>query len=98
MNKTKISIRNIYYYIQGNVRYFCYYNKYFTFLIPKHILEQVRFRINNMDNQCYIQGSCKMCGCSTTALQMCNKACDKPCYPKMMNRSEWKKYKTYNGK
>jgi hypothetical protein len=34
-----------------------------------------------------------MCGCSTTALQMCNKACDKPCYPSMLSRKEWKEAK-----
>lgn len=28
-------------------------------------------------------------GCTTTALQMANKACDKPCYPRMLTRSEW---------
>jgi phospholipase C len=42
-----------------------------------------------MDKECYENGSCKICGCATTALQMADKQCDKPCYPKMMSRSIW---------
>lgn len=38
-------------------------------------------------------GSCKICGCDTTALQMADKACPKPCYPPMMNRENWMMYK-----
>jgi hypothetical protein len=33
---------------------------------------------------------CIKCGCDTTALQMANKACVGECYPKMMNKKEWK--------
>jgi hypothetical protein len=47
-----------------------------------------------MDKECYENGSCKMCGCNTTALQMANKACPKPCYPKMISKKEWKEFKT----
>jgi hypothetical protein len=47
-----------------------------------------------MDKECYENGSCKMCGCNTTALQMADKACPKPCYPKMMGKKEWEKFKT----
>jgi hypothetical protein len=35
-----------------------------------------------MDIDCYLDGSCKKCGCETTALQMANKACAGNCYPK----------------
>lgn len=59
----------------------------------KHIREQIDWRIEVMDKECYNAGSCKMCGCETTALQMANKACDKPCYPKMMTQWEWDWYK-----
>jgi hypothetical protein len=45
-----------------------------------------------MDKNCFYNGSCHMCGCETTALQMANKSCKKPCYPAMMNRKEWKTY------
>jgi hypothetical protein len=58
-----------------------------------HIREQIDVRIRSMDKVCYESGSCKMCGCHTTALQMANKPCDKPCYPSMMTRKKWKMLK-----
>ena len=48
-----------------------------------------------MDPQCLAQGSCKMCGCDTTALQMADKQCDKPCYPPMYDKKTWNTCKTY---
>lgn len=82
-------IKNILAYITGNIRYKLYYSK-FVWLIPTHIREQIEARINSMEKTCYTQGSCIMCGCKTTALQMANKQCDKPCYPEMLSRADWK--------
>lgn len=79
---------NIIAYIQGNLRYKFFYSN-FAFLIRPHIREQIEVRINSMDPICYGNGECKICGCQTTHLQMANKACDKPCYPRMLTRSEW---------
>lgn len=87
--KSKITFKNICAYLQGNLRYFCYYGK-FRFLIRTHILEQIGARITSMDKACYNTGQCQLCGCATTALQMANKACDKPCYPKMLSKKQWK--------
>lgn len=94
MKKNRYTLNNILNYIQGNVRYQLYYSK-FAFLIPKHIREQIDVRINSMDKQCYSEGQCKLCGCSTTALQMCDKQCDKPCYPPMVNKVAWEKFKSF---
>lgn len=91
ISKKEITLKNMFYYIQGNIRYILYYSK-FKFLIPKYIREQIDFRIRVMDKKCYNQGSCKMCGCKTTALQMSNKTCNKPCYPPMMNKKQWKQF------
>lgn len=88
MEKAKPTLKNIIAYIQGKLRYKLYYSN-FAFLIRPHIREQIQARINSMDKQCYNEGQCKMCGCQTTALQMANKACDKPCYPRLLTRSEW---------
>lgn len=88
MNK-KYTLTNIWSYIQGWTRYHIYYSKYFNFLMRKHIREQIEFRINSIDKECYFNGSCKLCGCAVTALQMANKQCDKPCYPKMLSKSVW---------
>ncbi len=86
-------LKNIFYYMQGNLRYKLFYSK-FAFLIPKYIREQIEFRINSMDKKCFDDGACKICGCSTTALQMANKACPKPCYPKMQIRKVWNQMKS----
>lgn len=92
-NKKEYTLRNIFAYLQGNLRYRFYYSKYFKFLIRSHIREQIEYRINSMDRECYSQGYCKICGCQTTHLQMADKACDKPCYPKMMKKKQWKNFK-----
>ena len=86
--KAKINYVNIKSYLVGNFRYRLYYSK-FKWLIKNHIVEQIDWRTQVMDKQCYDQGSCILCGCPTIALQMSNKACDKPCYPTMMNKSDW---------
>ena len=83
--------KNIYYYLQGSLRYKLFYSNYMS-LIPKHVREQIEYRVSVMDPECYEQGQCKICGCKTIALQMANKSCPKPCYPPMMNRKEWKTF------
>lgn len=88
-----MKLKDIWYYIQGNIRYKLFYSDY-RFLIRLHIFEQICTRIVSMEKQCYMTGQCIMCGCSTTALQMCNKSCDKPCYPRMLNKQEWLSIKT----
>ena len=86
-------IKDIIAYIQGNTRYKLFYSKNFSWLIRSHIREQILSRIISMDGECYDNGECKMCGCATTALQMANKACDKPCYPQLVSRRSWNKLK-----
>lgn len=92
MNKAKTTPSNIRAYILGNFRYWAFYSKNFKWLIRTHILEQIEFRIRVMEQECYDEGSCKMCGCTTTALQMANKSCDKPCYPPMFSARKWIKF------
>jgi|SRR6187402_8374 len=86
--KSKINLKNILYYLQGNIRYELYDSR-FSYLIKKHIREQIDCRINSMNSKCYTDGQCELCGCKTTALQMCNKSCEKPCYPPILNKEQW---------
>jgi len=79
-------------YFIGMYRYHLYYG-IFKFLIMKYIREQIDYRIKVMDKECLEKGECKLCGCMTTGLQMANRSCDKPCYPTMMNRKAWAKFK-----
>ena len=97
MKKAKPTLKNILSYLQGNLRYKLFYSN-FAFLIRPHIREQIEVRINSMDPICYGNGECKLCGCQTTALQMANKACDKPCYPSMMNKKQWDFFKELSKK
>lgn len=112
-----ISLKNVYFYVQGWLRYYMYYGEFraynitnskdkhiteftwkefcqikwflFTYrLLPNHLRHQIKIRINS-SMPCIAEGQCTICGCSTPALQMTTKACDKPCYPAMMNRKEW---------
>lgn len=84
--------KDTWYYIQGNIRYKLWYSKY-SWLIRKHIREQIDMRIKSMNRECYNSGSCINCGCKTTHLQMCNKSCKGDCYPKMMNKKQWEEAK-----
>ena len=90
--KAKINVKNILYYLQGNFRYKAYYSR-FNYVIRKHIKEQIDVRIRSMRETCYNNGVCDICGCQTTALQMCDKACEGFCYPKMLSKKEWETLK-----
>lgn len=100
---------DVWHYIVGNLRYKLFYYRFknrsfFSIrkntleqdrhpLMRRHIWEQINFRIKWMNPVCYEQGSCVKCGCETTHLQMANKKCDGDCYPPMMNRKQWEKFK-----
>jgi hypothetical protein len=89
--RSKIKINDIFAYIIGNYRYWCYEN--YRFLLRKHITEQYEWRLSIMNKECYNSGSCIRCGCNTPALQMANKACEGGCYFKMKGRREWRGFK-----
>lgn len=87
--KNKITWKNIWFFNQGWFRYWLYY-KGPKWLMRKRIRDQITIRIASMNKECYNSGSCIKCGCSTTALQMCDKACEGFCYPSMLNKRKWK--------
>jgi len=49
-----------------------------------------------MNRECYTSGQCVKCGCATTALQMCDRACEGNCYPPMLDSQQWKQFKAGN--
>ena len=91
--KGNVALKDVWHYIQGNVRYKFYYSKKFSFFIRKHIKEQINTRIKNMNHECYNKGECIKCGCATTALQMASKTCAGACYPRMLNKKMWRIFK-----
>jgi hypothetical protein len=82
-------LKNVPHFINGTFRNMLY-NSRFKWLIPKLIRKQIKFRIDFMDKQCYLNGACLKCGCNTPALQMANKQCPKPCYPPFMSKLTWR--------
>lgn len=94
---------DIYHFIVGNYRYKLYYSKdkigairaYGSKhpLMRQHIWEQIKYRIKNMNPKCFSTGSCIKCGCNTTELQMADKRCNGICYPTMMNKEDWERFK-----
>lgn len=92
--KGKNSIKDVWYYVQGNFRYKLYYSRW-KWLMRKHLREQIGFRISVMRKECFENGECVVCGCATTALQMCSKMCEDACYPPMMWGHEWNYFQRY---
>ena len=88
-----MTLKNVWFFNQGWFRYWLYYRPRLKFLIRERIREQIDMRINSMNQQCYNSGSCIKCGCATTALQMADKPCEGECYPRMMDKIEWKVFK-----
>lgn len=88
----KFKVTDVWHYLVGNVRYWLYYEGY-RWLLPKHIVEQYEWRVRVMRKECYDRGECVECGCVTTKLQFADKACAGSCYPVMMGRGEWNRYK-----
>lgn len=82
--------------IIGEYRYWLYYSKIGRWFIRKHILDQYEVRVNSIkDSICFSNGSCKHCGCRVTPLQFVGRSCEEPCYPRMVNKSQWKDIKAY---
>jgi hypothetical protein len=94
--KAKVNLANIIAYIQGHVREFLFYSKKFNMLLPLHIFEQINYRLFVMNKECYSNGECVHCGCTTPALQMANKTCGGNCYPVMLSETDWHIYKREN--
>jgi hypothetical protein len=91
----KIRIRDIWYYIQGNFRFWIF--RRWRFLMREHVIEQVVARMMSADKRCLDGGACIICGCHMPQLMFADKSCDKPCYPPMMSRNEWDVFKREGG-
>lgn len=91
MSYARNIIRNSFWFFQGYGRY--YLVKLFGWdVLRGHIAEQIISRVMSADKKCKGDGKCKICGCHTPMLFYAGKACDKPCYPKMMGRREWERF------
>lgn len=104
-NPAKINLKNIKRFLQGWIRYIIYKLSKIKYLknvtdelltLPAHKEEQFKYRLQIMDSQCLTQGYCKICGCKTPQLQMSDESCEGNCYPVMLNKEDWEKFKKEN--
>lgn len=91
ITKEQITFKNVKAFIQGYYRYYMYI-WFKTKLLREHIVSQYRTRLNSVDKKCLADGQCKLCGCAVPQLLWADKACDKPCYPPMMDKITWNKF------
>lgn len=91
--KAKITFSNVCAFIQGHIREQLFFSKWFNWILPLHIFEQINYRLFVMNKVCYGNGECIQCGCATPALQMADKSCHGKCYPAMLNKTDWFIYK-----
>ena len=82
-------LSNVFYFLQGYTRYYLV-RLFGWWVLRGHIGDQIIARAQSARRECVNGGSCVLCGCHTPALFYADKACDRPCYPKMMGRHEWK--------
>lgn len=97
----KLTASNIKGFTQGNLREFLFD---MDILLPdSYIKEQSIYRLHQVAEkspECLeADGLCKICGCSITSKVYEDRGCsnsEKPCYPSMMSKLEWEKFKKDN--
>jgi hypothetical protein len=89
---TKLTINNVYDYIEGNSRALSTLFK----PLPQYIKEQVYYR-SSQCQPCLEKGSCTECGCATPGLFYASKrACEALRWGPMVNEKDWKEFKKQN--
>ena len=86
---SQITVENIRGYLQGNLR------KFLSTLpngVPDYIMEQIQYRLSEMDINCLERGYCP-CNCSVPEKQYEDRSCERGCYPDMMSKEDWERYK-----
>jgi hypothetical protein len=85
--------RNIYHFLQGNIRWFGDEFK----VLPRHIKEQVIYRAHFCQDDCVRAGQCRYCGCSLPGKFYVTESCNQgKRFPDLMGKEEWEQYKIDN--
>jgi hypothetical protein len=69
------------------------------FDIPSYMYEQIiwrRIQVAILSPECWESGNCIQCGCEIMGKTMEDRMCEYGCYPEMMPKDVWKKYKLDN--
>lgn len=102
IKQAKITPRNVLAVVQA---WFRQSKQMAGFSLPDHIYEQIiwrRVQVALLSPECWRAGYCKVCGCDILGKTMEDRACSAeeigkaPCYPAMMTRKQWTKYKIDN--
>lgn len=69
--------------------------------LPKHKKEQIIYRMYILQNHpigsnCLKKNECP-CQCTTSEVILSDGACDKLCFPDMLNHDDWEYFKRING-
>lgn len=93
LNPAKLNIKHIWAVIQSWIRS--------LFPISKHIKEQIVWRRGQVilkSPSCWQEGHCIQCGCEILPKTTSDLGCENEpfCYPDMMGKAKWKKYKLTN--
>ena len=93
LNPAKLDLRHIWAVIQSWFRS--------LFPVGKHIREQIiwrRTQVIEKSPTCWIAGNCVQCGCFMIEKTTADMGCENEpfCYPEMMDKKKWEKYKTDN--
>jgi len=93
-NPAKINSHNVLRFLKAKLREF---SDAFN-LLEDYKKEQVIWR-RDQAKECSANGYCTYCGCSTPGKYYTDDGCDDPvkkCYPDMMSKEEWEKFKITN--
>lgn len=91
--KYNITAKNIFSFIQGNARKLIDRFGGDFIKLEDHIKEQIVFRDLNANPECKDKQECIHCGCPIPDLFYADKGCDLGCYPNMMSKEDWDKFK-----
>lgn len=91
--KKILNKKNISNFLEGNIKY--WYNALFG--LPKHIQEQVAYRINLCDKDCMKKQECIYCGCDPIKKAFVIESCNKgERFPDIMDKDKWEQFKKEN--
>lgn len=92
-NKPKYTVENVLSFLEGNFKY--QWNKLLG--LPKHIQEQVHYRLFKCKDDCLETGKCIKCGCPAHKKVFVKKSCNPERFGDLLSREEWEKFKEDNG-
>ena len=84
----KITLSNIYNFIEGNTRLFT------KSIQPEHIKQQIAYRMLLCKDDCMITKECKYCGCDVPGKMYVSKSCNNgDRFPDLMSKVDWEEFK-----